>query len=132
MRSEKTAIRRGCRRMSASVAAPMATALRERGGDEILRKRVLHQLQRLVEEVLLVRAGVLELDGSVALREDADMLADVRDLEQPRLDAVVEIRGEVGNLVGEIDDLRLERRPLVRGSRARARRVASRCSHGSA
>jgi hypothetical protein len=37
----------------------------------------------------------------------------VADLEQARLHPVVEICGEIGNLVGEIDQLRLQRRPLV-------------------
>ncbi len=35
------------------------------------------------------------------------------DLEQPRLNAVIEVGGQVSNLVGEVDQLRLERRPLV-------------------
>ncbi len=42
------------------------------------------------------------------------MLADVADLEQAGLDAIVKIGGEVGDLVGEVDDLGFERRPRSR------------------
>ena len=35
------------------------------------------------------------------------------DLEQTRLYAIVEIGGEIGDLVGKVDQLRLQRRPLV-------------------
>ena len=41
------------------------------------------------------------------------MLADMADLEQAGLYTVVEVGGEVGDLVGEVDDLRFERRPLT-------------------
>ena len=41
------------------------------------------------------------------------MVADVLDLEEAGLDAVVEVGGEVGDLVGEVDELRLERGALV-------------------
>jgi hypothetical protein len=37
----------------------------------------------------------------------------VTDLEQPRFHTIVEIRREIRNLVGEIDQLRLQRRPLI-------------------
>ena len=53
------------------------------------------------------------LDLAVAAAEDVDVVADVADLEQAGLDSVVEVRREVGDLVGEIDDLGLERRALV-------------------
>ena len=49
----------------------------------------------------------------VAAAQDADVLADVADLQQARLHAVVQVGREVGDLVGEVDDLRLQRRPLA-------------------
>ena len=83
------------------------------GVDEVVGEDVLHKLQGLVEEVLLVDLGVLAFDDIETAREDADVLADVVDLEQARFDAVVEVGGEVGDLVGEVDDLGFERWGLV-------------------
>ena len=72
------------------------------------------------------------LDHAVAAPEDVDVLADVADLEQSRLDAVVEVGGEVGDLVGEVDQLRLERRPLIEKIVRQVRDAARRCSRASA
>ena len=80
--------------------------------NQVIGQDVLHQLQRLVEEKLLFDAGMLLLHRSIAPRQDVDVLADVTDLQQPRLDAIVEVRSQIGNLVGKIDQLRLQRRPL--------------------
>ncbi len=41
------------------------------------------------------------------------MVANVGDLKQARLDAVVEVGRQVGDLIGEVDQLRLERRTLI-------------------
>ena len=60
------------------------------------------------------------------------MLADVADLEQARLHAVVEVRRQVGDLVGEVDHLRLQRRPLIQQILRRAPDAARRCSRASA
>jgi hypothetical protein len=56
---------------------------------------------------------VLLLDHAIAAAEDIDMLADVADLKQTGLHAIVEVRRKVSDLVGKIDQLRLERRPLI-------------------
>ncbi len=66
-----------------------------------------------LKRILLLDAGVLFLDRAIAARENVDVLADVGDFEQPGLHAIVEVGREVGDLVGEVDDLRLERRPLI-------------------
>ena len=81
--------------------------------DEVVGEGVLHELQGLVEEVLLVDSGVLFGYGAVAAGEDGDVVADVLDLEEAGLDSVVEVGGEVGDLVGEVDDLGLERGALA-------------------
>ncbi len=65
--AEKTASRAGWRRTSSSVVAPMARGVAECGGDQVVGQGVLHQLQRFVEEVLLFDAGVLPLNGGVAV-----------------------------------------------------------------
>ena len=41
----------------------------------------------------------------VAVGQDVDLAADMVDLQQPRLDPVVEVGGEIRNLVGQVDDL---------------------------
>ena len=85
----------------------------EGGGDEVVGEDVLHELQGFVEEEFLFDAGVLLFDACVAAGEDVDVLSDVADLEQAGLDAVVEVGGEVGDLVGEVDDLGFERGALA-------------------
>jgi hypothetical protein len=70
-------------------------------------------LQSLIEEELLFDAYVLLLYHAIAAGEDVDMLADVIDVEQSGLYTVVEVGGEVGDLVGEIDQLGFERGTLV-------------------
>src|SRR5271154_1586644 len=56
--------------------------------------------------MLLLHAGV----GSV---EDGNMVADVLKIQDAGLKAIVDVRGQVGNFVGEVDQLRLKRRSLV-------------------
>jgi hypothetical protein len=104
--------------------------LAQGGGDQVVGEDVLHQLQRLVEEELGVDAGVLALDLVVAAGEDGRGRG-CGDLEQAGLDAVVEVGGEVGDLVGEVDDLGFERRAAAEEV-GRARGAGRRCSRGSA
>jgi hypothetical protein len=56
---------------------------------------------------------MLSLDLGVAASEDVNVIADVTDLEQARLYTIVEICCEVGDLVGEIDQLSLKRGSLI-------------------
>ncbi len=81
--------------------------------DQVVGEDVLHQLQGLVEEVFFVDFGVLAFHCGETARENADVLAQVRNFEQAGFDAVVEVGGEVGDLVGEVDDLSFERRGLI-------------------
>lgn len=83
------------------------------GGDEIFGEDVLHELQGLTEEEFFFYASVLFFDLGIATVEDADVLPNVTDLKQTGLDAVVEIGGEIGDLVRKIDDLGFERRTLA-------------------
>jgi hypothetical protein len=56
---------------------------------------------------------MFSLDHLVTSRNDVHMLADMTDLEQTRLNSIVEIRSKISDLISQIDQLRLERRPLV-------------------
>lgn len=49
----------------------------------------------------------------IRLGEDGYMIPYMRYVEQTRFDTVVQICREVGDLIGQIDDLRLDGRPLV-------------------
>src|ERR1700733_1051765 len=82
------------------------------GLDQIVGEDVLHELQRLVEQKLFVDSCVFAFDFAITSPQNIDMVANVTDLEQPRLHAIVEICREIRNLVGKIDQLRLERRSL--------------------
>src|ERR1700733_11679352 len=50
----------------------------------------------------------------IAASEDVDVLANVANFEQARLHTVVKVCRKVSDLVGEIDQLRFERRPLIK------------------
>jgi hypothetical protein len=86
--------------------------VRGSGLDEVQGQRLLHRLQRIVKDELLRSLRMRALHGLIAAAQDADVLADVADVQQLGLDAVVEVGGEVGDLVGEVDNLGLERRLL--------------------
>ena len=83
------------------------------GLDEVEGERLLHGLQGVVEDELLRRMGMSAQYRVITAAQDADVVADVADVEQLGLDAVVEVGGEVGDLVGEVDDLGFERRLAV-------------------
>ena len=81
--------------------------------DQVDDQHIQHALESFVEDQFFVGLRELLLHGSVEALEDADMLADMVKGENAGFHAVVKIGGEVGDLVGEIDELRFERRPLV-------------------
>ena len=97
---------RKARRVAANVVETRGAdgqCVAARGLDEILGEDVLHQLQRLVEQKLFIDTGVFLLHLAIAAAEDVDVFANMADLEQPGLHAIVQVRGEVGDLVGKID-----------------------------
>jgi len=63
--------------------------------------------------VLLFRSGMRLAHRCIAAAQNANVVADMPDVEQPRLDTVVEVSRKVCNLVGQIDDLRFQRRPFA-------------------
>jgi len=60
-----------------------------------------------MEEELRLYVGMLAMHLGIAIRDDVDVRADVVNLQQTGLNAVVKIGGEVGDLVRQIDDLGL-------------------------
>src|ERR1051326_1502161 len=80
--------------------------------DEVADQAVEHALERFVELQLVGRGRVLLLYFAIEAPEDADAFADLTELQDARLQAVVEVGGVVGDLVGQVDELGLERRTL--------------------
>ncbi len=70
-------------------------------------------MQRIVKDVLLIAARICLFDRFIAVPQDADVLAYMTYVEMAGLDTIVEVGGEVGDLIGEVDDLGFERRALV-------------------
>ena len=58
-------------------------------------------------------SGVFAGDLIVKAVEERDVVADVVDFEDAGVEAVIEVGGEVGDFVGEVDELRFERRTEV-------------------
>jgi len=81
--------------------------------DEVVGEGVLHELQGFIEEELGFDAGVLLFDDAITASDDIDVLTDVADVEETGLDTVVKIGGEIGDFVGEVDELGLQRRTLI-------------------
>ena len=94
-------------------------------GNQIIDECIEHTLQRFVEDQLRWSVRILGLHGHEELLEDAHVPANVIEIEYLGFHAVIEVSGEIGDLVGEIDDLRLERRPLVEKVLAQLRMFSS-------
>ena len=58
--------------------------------------------------------GILASGHIVEAAKERDAFADLIEREDAGVEAVVEIGGEVGDLVGEVDQLRFERRAQVK------------------
>ncbi len=78
-------------------------------GDEV----VQHALERLVEFELVADAAEFPLNLAEVAVEDCDPAANVFEFEQVRFVAIVKVGGVVGDLVGMVDELGFERRPLI-------------------
>ncbi len=83
----------------------------QRSRNQVVGQHVLHQLQRLVEQELRFDAAVLPLHLRIAVGQNVHVPADVVDLQQPRLHPVIQVCGQIGDLVRQVDNLRLQRRP---------------------
>ena len=61
---------------------------------------------------MAARRDILE-HGVVETAEERHAIADLRERENAGVEPVVEVGGQVGDFVGEVDELRFERRTLV-------------------
>ena len=75
-------------------------------GNQVIDQRIEHALQRFIEDQLGGRVGILGSHGHVESLEELHVPANVIEIENLGFHAVIEIGREIGNLVGEIDDLR--------------------------
>jgi hypothetical protein len=77
--------------------------------------------QGFIREQVFRSRGILALRRAERLIEDAHMLAEILRMEHPRFHTIIHIRREVGNFIGQIDQLRLQRRLLAKKIRAELR-----------
>ncbi len=96
----------------------------ERGGAEsgYARSDFIHQIgdqrvedavERLIDGQLRRGGGILPEHGVVEAAEERHAFANLCEGENAGVEAVVEVGGEVGDFVGEVDELGFERRKLV-------------------
>src|SRR5579872_3989519 len=101
--------------------------------DQVGRKTVKNALQRLVKRELRRALGMRAHYGFPRLPEYRDIASERLQIEQSRLKSIVQIGRVVRNLVHPIDQLRLERRPLIeqifRELRELFRRIVPRMLH---
>ena len=76
--------------------------------------------------------GILAQHGVVEAAEECHALAHLIERENARVESVVQIGGQVGDLVGQIDQLRFEGRELVEKILGQLRMRRRRSSRGSA
>ena len=81
--------------------------------DQVSDKAVKNAFQRLVKDQLLGDIRVPVSCLAVMPRKKIHAVRNLLDREQPRFVTIVEVGGVVGNLVGQVDELRFERRPLI-------------------
>ena len=82
-------------------------------GDQVVDEEVEDALEGFVEFQLVGGVGIKLLGFAVEALEDGHTFADLVEREKMRFIAVVEIGGVVGDFVGQVDELGLERRTLV-------------------
>ena len=78
--------------------------------DEIGDECIEDAVERFIDGLLGGSVGVFAGDLVVELAEERDVMADVVNFEKAGVEAVVDIGGEVGDFVGQIDELCFERR----------------------
>ncbi len=82
--------------------------------DQIGDKRVQNLPQSLVNHQLRCRSGIARERGIVEAAEERRGLAHLLDRQNAGVQPVVEIGGQIGDLVGQVDQLRLKRRKRVK------------------
>ena len=99
--------------------------------DQVGDQLVQHPFERLVELELVAHAAELQLHLAEVAVKNCHPAANLVEFEQLRLIAIVQVGGVVGNLVGQVDELGFQRRPLLEqvfGQLRVARRASSRAS----
>jgi hypothetical protein len=81
--------------------------------DQIGDEAVKHAVERFIHYLLGGREGELSRDVVVEAAEERDMAANIRDVQDAGVEAIIKICCKVGNLVGEVDQLRLEGRAKI-------------------
>ena len=81
--------------------------------NEVCNESIEEAVERLVDRLLGGSIGVFAGDFVMESAEERDVVADFVDLEDAGVKPVVEVGGEVGDFVSDVDELRFERRAEV-------------------
>src|SRR4029077_6089103 len=81
--------------------------------NQVSDKAIENALKRLVKNQLLGSIRISNFCLAVMALKQINAFRNLLDREQPRFVAIVEVGGVVGNLVGQVDKLRFERRLLI-------------------
>ena len=110
---ENPASRFGSRRISSAFFAPLSCTSAAVFSIRSVASRFENLLQRLIEFQFAAALRIAAIDFSVGRVEHRHFRAQQIEIEKPRLEPVVQIRGVVSNFVHQIDQLRFQRGPLV-------------------
>ncbi len=100
--------------------------------NQIAHQAVQHSLQGFVGEQVFGSGRELALRSTQGFIEDPHMRAEHLWPEHPCLHPVIHVGGEIGDLIGQIDQLRLQGRLLVKKVRNEAPGARRRSNCGSA
>ena len=100
--------------------------------DQVADHAIENPLHRFVEFQFLHDIGIGLFGLAIEAVEDRNAAADLRKRQQVGFIAVIEIGGVVGDFVGQIDELRFERRTLVEQIFGQLGKLVSRNSRGNA
>jgi hypothetical protein len=81
--------------------------------DQIGDKCVEHAVEGFIDHLLGLRGRILRLNLVVKTAEERDVAAHICHVQDARVETIIEVRCQVGDLVGEIDELCLEWRTKI-------------------
>ncbi len=96
--------------------------------DQVGHETVEDALERFVEFQFPQPLGMAPVHAVIGCREHRHFRAELIEIENARFESVVEIGGVVRDFVHQVDELRFERRALVRADIQQAREIPPRHS----
>jgi len=81
--------------------------------NEVAGEFVQHASKSSGQQKLAGRIRMLLLHTRMSAIEDGDVISNILKFQNSGFQAIVDVSGKIGNLVGKVDQLRLKRRPQV-------------------